>query len=192
MRKLIISPSNIVEFRPLAKDIPADRIMPYIQEAQQIDLKQLLGDALWLDFLNRFDVTADSKYADYQKLLVGSTYTYGTITLENPGLIGYMCYMTLARLYANNQISATKYGLVQKLNDQSQPLDAKAVQNAITELRSNALALQVDIIKFLSTNGTLYPLYAYQTGAAQGQNGAKFFDLNDSGNPYNGRTLNSF
>lgn len=192
MRKLIISPSNIYEFRPLAKDIPADRIMPYIQEAQQIDLKQLLGDALWLDFLNRFDVSADSKYAVYQQLLVGSTYTYGSVTLENPGLIGYMSYMTLARFYANNQISATKYGLVMKLNDQSQPLDAKAVQNAITELRSNALALQNDIVKFLTANGTSFPLYVYQDGSALNQNGAKFFDLESTGPYYNGRTLTSF
>jgi hypothetical protein len=181
MKKLIISPTNILEFRPIAKSIPVERIVPYIAEAQQIDLKKLLGDALWLDFLTRFDNSVDSKYADYQKLLVGSTYTYGNITLENPGLIGYLSYMTLARFYANNQISATKYGIVQKLNEQSEQLDAKAIQNAITELRSNALALQTDIVKFLNTNGTLYPLYAYQDGAALGQNSAKFFDLNDNG-----------
>ena len=192
MRKLIIAPTNIYEFRPLAKDIPSDRILPYIQEAQQLDLKQLLGDALWLDFLTRFDQSLDAKYAAYQELLVGSIYTYGEIQIENPGLIGYMSYMTLARFYANNQVNATKYGLVQKLNDQSQPLDSKAVQAAITELRSNALALQVDIVKFLTNNGASFPLYTYSNGAALGQNGAMFFDPDNGNSRANGRTLTSF
>lgn len=194
MRKLIISLSDIAEFRPLAADIPIERINPYIQEAQQIDLKQLLGDALWLDFLTRFDNSDDSKFNDYQKLLSGTTYTYGNITIEHPGLIGYMVYMTLAKFYANNQINATKYGLVMKSADQSTPIDIKAIQMAITELRSNALALQVDIVKYLTTNGALFPLYVYQDGSALGQTGVKFFDPDKDRNysRYNGRNINSF
>lgn len=191
--KLIISIENIYEFRPLAKDIPTDRILPYIREAQQYDLKQLLGDALYVDFLSRYDQTLDSMYTAYQELLNGKNYVSGTITIEHPGLIRYMAYSTLARFYNNNQINAVKYGLVQKLGEQSQQLDTKAVQSAIAELRSNALSEQADIIKFLNANGTTYPLFAYNDGSALGQNGARFFDP-DEGNRsgYNGRTLTSF
>jgi hypothetical protein len=191
--KLLITQDTIKEFRPLSDGIPADRISFCIQEAQQFDLKRLLGDALYVDFLLRFDNNGDSKYAAYQDLLNGKSYTYGNISIEHPGLIGYMVYSTLVRLYNNNQINVTPYGLVQKVGDQSTPLDAKAIAIAVAELRSNALALQVDIVKYLTTNGTLYPLYAYQDGSALGQTGVKFFDsTNDRYGASNGRTLTSF
>lgn len=191
--KLLISIANISEFRPLSKNIPSDRITPYIQEAQQFDLKRLLGDALYLDFLTKFDQSGDPKYTSYQNLLNGVMYTYSQQTLEHPGLIGYLSYSTLVRFFNNNHINATKYGLVQKDNDQSTPLDFRAVAAAVAELRSNALAFQVDIIKYLTTNGTLYPLYAYQDGSALGMTGVKFFDPDDNrSSAANGRTLTSF
>jgi hypothetical protein len=191
--KLLISVSNISEFRPMAKEIPADRITPYIQEAQQFDLKRLLGDPLYLDFLAKFDSSVDPQYTNYQNLLNGVNYTYGNLTLANPGLIGYLSYSTLVRFYNNNQINATRYGLVQKTNDQSQPLDWKAIAVAVAELRSNALAFQEDIIKYLMANASSFPLYAYQDGSALGQTGVKFFDLNSDNYPaQNGRTLTSF
>jgi hypothetical protein len=191
--KLLISIENLKEFRPLSSDIPEERLVPYMQEAQQLDLKRLLGDVLFVDFLAKFDVSADPKYNDYQDLLKGKTYSYGGQTYQHPGLIGYLSYMTLARYYNNAQINPTKFGLVQKNNgDQSTPLDPKTVAASVAELRSNALALQVDIIKFLSTNGTTYPLYNFQDGSALGQTGVRFFDLDDRGNAGNGRTLTSF
>ena len=192
-QKLLISIQNIADFRPLSKDIPQDRITPYIMEAQRFDLKKLLGDALYVDFLAKFDASGDPQYNNYQALLNGGSYTYGTLTLENPGLIGYLAYSTLVRFYNNNQINATKYGLVSKNNgDQSQPLDFKAIAVAVAELRSNALAFQADIVKYLSANGTLFPLFNYADGSALGQTGVKFFDPNnDNYGTQNGRTLTS-
>lgn len=191
--KLIITIENIKEFRPIAESIPPARIIPYIQEAQQLDLKRLLGDPLYLDFMNRFDNSADGKYTAYQQLLNGVDYTYGTLTLNHPGLIGYMVYMSLARFMVNNPINITKYGAVQKTTDHSDPVDPKTMAAAVAELRSNALALQVDIIKFLTTNGTTYPLYNYQDGSALGETGVKFFDPDNSQQSRsNGRTLISF
>jgi len=191
--KLIITLQNIKEFRPFSEDIPEARILPYIQEAQQLDLKRLLGAPLYVDFLAKFDSSLDSMYTAYQNLLKGTTYTYGQTTVEHPGLIGYLAYCTLARFFGNNNINITKFGLVQKLNDQSQALDPAIMAGAIAELRANALALQAEIIQFLYTNGTTYPLYNYQDGSAQGQTGAKFFDPDmPSRAATNGRTLISW
>lgn len=188
--KLLITIQNIKEFRPTSEGIPAERIQPYIQEAQQFDLKRLLGDPLYVDFMARYDNAGDGKYAAYQDLLNGKNYTVGGITYEYPGLRGYLAYMSLARFFNNNQVNVTKYGLVTKSGEGSEPLDWKAVAVAVAEIRSNALALQVDIQKYLRSDPTNYPLYTYQDGSASGQTGVKFFDPDDAaGVRPNDRTL---
>lgn len=190
--KLLITIDNIKEFRPIAEAIPQDRILPYIAEAQLFDLKPLLGPALYLDFMNRYDVSADSKYAVYQDLLNGKDYTFGGQTLNHPGLIGFLVYFALARFYVNNPINVTRYGITQKRDQDSDPVDPRVLTNAVAELRSIGLAYQADIVKFLSANGTSYPLYNFQDGSALGQTGVKFFDPDDSSGSRNGRTLTSY
>jgi hypothetical protein len=189
--KFVITIDNIREFRPIARQITPDRILPYIQEAQQLDLKRLLGDALFLDFLTKFDdSTQGATYTAYQNLLNGVNYTYGGNTIEHPGLIGYMAYSTLARFFANNQVNATSFGIVQKNWEGSEPVSGEVLRSTITELRSNALALRSDIEKFLSSNPTLYPLFSPDGSVVL--NGPLFFDPdNDSLYHRSGRTLES-
>lgn len=188
--KLLINLANIREWRPIATQIPADRINPYIQEAQQFDLKQLLGDALYADFLAKYDVSGDPQYANYQALLKGGTYTYGAVTLENPGLIPFLVYMTLARFYNNNQVNATRYGLVSKLAEESEAVDWRGIAAAVAELRANARAFADDLTKFLGTMQTSYPLFNRRTdGGPMEGGGVKFFDPDDTNDlTGNGRT----
>lgn len=187
--KLLINLANIREWRPIATQIPADRINPYIQEAQQFDLKQLLGDALYVDFLAKYDVTGDPQYANYQALLKGGTYTYGGVTLENPGLIPFLVYMTLARFFNNNQVNATRYGLVNKLVDESEVVDWRGIAAAVAELRANGRAFADDLTKYLDNNPTLFPLYNRRTdGGPMEGGGVKFFDPDDTNFTGNGRT----
>lgn len=177
--KLVITLDEMREFRPISKGIDAGRIQPYIQEAQQFDLKRLLGDPLYVDFMAKFDVAGDPQYANYQTLLKGTSYTYNNTSIEHPGLIGYLSYHALARFFNNNQVNAVKYGLVVKETDQSTPIDWKVIAASVSELRSNALALQADIQKYLRYNPALYPLYQYNDGSASGQTGPRFFDPDD-------------
>jgi hypothetical protein len=189
--KLIITIDNIREFRPLARTIDPARIQPYIQEAQQIDLKQLLGPALYLDFYTKYDDSSQgATYTAYQELLKGKTYTYGGKSIEHPGLIGYLVYSALARFMPNNQVNATSFGVVMKDWEGSTAVDANMMRQVVTELRSNALAFKADIEKFLSSNPTNYPLYAPSDGSFN--NGPMFFDPdNDQMYHRSGRTLDS-
>jgi hypothetical protein len=190
-QKQLITIEQIRQFRPASKSIPADRITPYIYEAQQHDLKPLLGDALYYDFMTRYDQSADPKYSAYQDLLNGVAYQYGNITIEHPGLTAFLVYFTLSHFYVNNQVNVTPFGLTTKKTDESDPVDAKMMANAIAELRAIALSYQADIVKFLTTKGAVYPLYNYQDGSALGNVSVKFFDPDDNRNPGNGRTLTS-
>ncbi len=192
MKKLIITIDNIREFRPLPASMQAARILPYIQEAQQIDLKNLLGDALYLDFMTKFDDSAQgATYTAYQDLLNGKSYSYAGQNVEHPGLVGFMAYSALARFFANNQVNATSFGVVQKEWEGSTPVSSDMIRQTVTELRSNALALRADIEKYLTANSTTYPLWAPKDGPVT--NGAMFFDPDDEQmKAANGRDLISW
>lgn len=191
MNKLCFTIDNIREFRPIAKTITSERVTPYMKEAQQIDLKELLGDALYLDFMTKFDDSNQgATYTAYQELLKGKIYMYGGRSIEHPGLIGFLAYSALAHFFANNQINATSFGIVQKDWEGSTPVDAATLRQTITELRSNALAFKADIEKFLSANSVTYPLYS--PGDTMPGNGPMFFDPdNDTLYHRSGRTTES-
>ena len=188
--KLLITRDNIREFRPLPKSMEPARILPYIQEAQQLELKRLLGDAFYLDFMTNYD-NASVTYDKYRDLLNGKTYSYGGNTIEHPGLTGFLAYHTLAKFINNNQVNATSFGVVVKEWEGSKPVESASIRQVVTELRSNALALQADIEKFLSANASTYPLWA-PTGPVPAS-GAMFFDPDDDNRQAaNGRDLISW
>lgn len=156
--KQLISITDLKVYRPIG-DLTEDRALPYIVEAQQIDLRSILGDSLYVDFMTRVDVTADSKYAVYQELLKGKNYTYSGTVYEHPGLIGYLAYMSLAKIYAGNSINVTKYGVTQKKQEDSEPVSREIILQEVNALRSMGMAMQAQIILFLQRNPVAYPLF---------------------------------
>lgn len=184
--KQLISITDLKVYRPIG-DITEDRALPYIVEAQQIDLKQLLGDALYIDFMTRVDVTADSKYTAYQELLKGKNYTYSGTVYEHPGLIGYLAYMTLAKLYAGNSINVTKYGVTQKKQEDSEPVSREVIMQEVNALRAMGMAMQSQIILFLQRNQSTYPLF--DSGGAGSLNPSFGFFDPDRSTGNNGRSI---
>ena len=57
--KLLLTIDDIAKYRPASEGIPVERINPYIQEAQEIDLCTVIGQVLYADFLAKFDQTGD-------------------------------------------------------------------------------------------------------------------------------------
>lgn len=175
--KLIITIDDIARFRPMSKLIPNERITPFIRESQVQDLLPVLGDTLFYDFVNKFDNPSDGSYSIYQDLLQGKIYTpsgYASSVIYS-GIIPMLSYFTLARYYQNAQVNATSYGVVQKNTEYSTSISNQSVQNSADYLRSLGISFQDGVIKFLSDNQTIYPLY--QTGKKSVQNdiGVKFF-----------------
>lgn len=191
--KILITKQHLDEFRPISGFIDIDRINPYIQEAQSFDLKQLLGPALFVDFMAKYDNDGlGAIYTAYQNLLKGSTYTVSGRTYEHPGLIGFLVYCTLARFYNGQQTNVTRYGLVGLQGEGMTPLDARAVAAEVAQLKANALSFAEEIRDFLAANASTYPLYSSVNDMTIGGNGAMFFDLNDNPTPgvnTNNRTI---
>jgi len=177
MDSLIISFDDILLYRPAAKEIPQGRIEPFIGEAQMHDLRPILGEALYYDFINKFASTLDPMYVAYQDLLNGSSWSYNGYTKQNYGLKPIVAYYALARFSANNQINVTRYGVTSKVNPQSEPVSEIALRNYVQELKSVAISYQEQTLQFLRENETTYPLYAQAIGQPLIKTSLKIFSI---------------
>ena len=164
----IITIQDIKEYRPLAQ-LDAQRVDPYIAEAQENDLRPALGDVLYYDFITNIDT------AKYRELLNGKTYMKGTYNIFFPGIKPMLCYHALALITQNNSINITSYGVVQKRVDGSEPLDQRTLGALVTELRDVANSYQSRVIEFLRDNPTTYPLFNVSNQKDEAEFGLNFF-----------------
>ncbi len=164
----LITIEDIKEVRPVAQLDPK-RVDPYITEAQENDLRPILGDALFYDFVTN---SSNTKYLD---LLKGKVYTKGGYTISFPGVKPMICYFALARITHNNAINLTSYGVVQKEMNGSQPVDQRLIGAMVTELRDVANSYQSRLIDFLKYNETTYPLFNASSNKDEQEFGLNFF-----------------
>lgn len=178
MDKLFINIDDIKRFRPIGKEIPPERVNPFIFEAQHNDLQPVLTPVLYKDFADKFDNTGDPMYTAYQELLTGKNYTpsgkQGDIIYE--GIIPMLVYFSLARFYENNAINITRFGIVQKSNAESEAVSQQALTAQIETLRANGIAYQNKVVQFIQDNITSYPLYEGRSETVN-RTGIKFFDV---------------
>jgi hypothetical protein len=173
IEKPLISQDDVKKFFSLA-EIPDGRFDPHILRAQELDLKPVLNDALYYDFITKVDDTNDDMYADYQTLLLGGAYIYDGQTIEFPGIKPMLCSYAMARFLPANPINITRYGVVTKVNPQSAPVDPAALRLLVNQINSDGLAYQTQVTKFLSQNVATYPLYNTSGGAVR-TTGVKMF-----------------
>lgn len=166
----LITVVDIAKYRPLAADIPADRIETYIKEAEVIDLQDVLGSKLYYDFKANLSVTK------YDELLNGKDYAVDGVTITYDGLIPMLSYFALARFTPNSGNFNSATGYVKKKTDYSEPISAGEIAAMVSELRSIALAYKEKVRAFIIQHPTEYPLYnGYGEGLTT--TGVKFFDL---------------
>jgi len=135
-------------------NISDSRLNVAIQEAQDSDLKQMLGYAMYYDMLKNHSAT---KYTD---LLNGKEYTdVNGYTVEFRGLKYALLYWTYARILNANQITLTSHGVVQKRSDYSDQVDLKAISNAVNDKRSFALVYWQEVERYINSNLTTYTLW---------------------------------
>ncbi len=164
----LVTIQDIQEIRPLAQ-LDVKRVDPYITEAQENDLRPVLGDALFYDFITNY---AAAKYRD---LLNGKTYTKDGYSIFFPGVKPMLCYFALARITQNNAINLTSYGAVQKTVQGSEAVDARILGALVTELRDVANSYQSRVVEFLQNDPTTYPLYNATSSKSESSFGLNFF-----------------
>lgn len=168
LKNVTITLADIKALHPTA-EIDGTMLEPHIQKAQDLDLKPVLGDVLYYDFMNKFLVTGDAMYANYQLLLNGTSYTYGGETIYYEGIKPYMVCKTLVRLATAQPAQLTRYGFVTKIVNGSQPVDNDAIKRFINGQNSDAQTYQNSICQYLNNNTTTFTKFkGEQTSSTTG------------------------
>lgn len=153
----LITVADFAPYRALNLNQVQARVLdPFIAEAQEFDLKPLLGSAFYKDIV---DNIGDTKY---QELLKGKTYTNDRDeTVEFQGLTAALVYYTYARYVENKPIVDTKHGVVRKKTNFSEPVDDKTLARKVGQARSGGVSYWRDVEDFLNINAnrTVYPLW---------------------------------
>lgn len=155
MNDVLITKEDFEGVRHISKNIDfTQRVLPYAKEAQNFDLRPYLGDALF------YDLMKNQTLEKYQDLLNGKEYqdTNGN-TIWFDGIKEALAYYAMARFRGNQQISDTNFSVVIKTNEFSEPVSDKTIVRTATELKSAANALMYDVVKYIKTNISNYPLY---------------------------------
>lgn len=154
----LITISDFADYRAISTNVnDVKRLDPYIAEAQEFDLKALLGQYLYDDFVKNITNTI------YQSLLNGKEYTdtsgYNVIY---KGIKPVLVYYAYSRFLANDNIKSTASGFVIKRQDEySEPISEKTMSRLIQQAESSALSYFEGVKKFLNDNYSIYPLWKY-------------------------------
>lgn len=132
----------------------------FVIEAQLLDIKNWLTDALLLEIIGQSETLPTTVTAENQKLLDGGTYIYNSKTYYFQGLKNCIAYYAFARFTNRTSFNYTQAGIVVKDSDYSTPITDKVMQRLETEARLTAEAIKCEIILYLNRNYDLYPLWA--------------------------------
>ena len=131
----------------------------FVMEAQLLDVKNWLTDALLLEIIRQSETLPTTVTAENQKLLDGGTYIYNSKTYYFQGLKNCIAYYAFARFTNRTSFNYTQAGIVVKDSDFSTPVTDKVMQRLETEARLTADAIKCEIILYLNRNYDLYPLW---------------------------------
>ncbi len=153
---LLLTADELRAFRPLSATLDATaRLEPYLREAQHVDLRPILGEALYADLI------ANSADAKYVTLLDGETYTNPAGNSQRfEGIKPLLAYYAYARFVAFQGVHVTPHGVVRRSGDHSEPVADGTRQRLETQARAMATAYLEGLRDFLDANPTDYPLWS--------------------------------
>lgn len=152
---LLLTATDFAPYRELSPNIDdATRLNPYIAQAQQFDLKPLLGE---LFYQNLTDNPATTENA---LLLSGGSYTYNGNTYCFAGLKAALVFYAYSRFIDNQNVNITRFGVVYKNNPEvSERVDEKTLQRLVLQARDQAMGYWIECEQFLKRNPSQYPLW---------------------------------
>lgn len=146
--------------RPIGQ-IADDKLDAFISEAEQLHIKPILGDELFLELLNEVDIKdEEKKNAIKQTLLNGGTYYINKGTDREricsfTGLKVTISYFVYAQNLMVGDIESTRFGSVFKDNDYSTRLSSKERSNAYNNTMEIANAYLGECVDYCKANGLI-------------------------------------
>ena len=133
------------------------QLTPQILEAQDFDLRPILGDEFYFALVEDFE--ASPSLTTYGDLFNGCTYTFGGKEYTQEGIKAFLVYASYARYSANSSVIATATGFVHKANQYSEHVSEKTVSRLVEQARSGSQVYADRFMLYLDRNRALYPLW---------------------------------
>lgn len=149
----LIDKTDILKFREISKSVRDAKINPYIDDAQNLDLRPMLGRKLYFDLVEN---RTDPKYI---KLMEGGVYQFKGEDYYFAGLERVLSILTYARYILFGSGSDTPFGYVNKSGTDSTPVPVSTKRDIYTEDRRAASEYFQDVANFLDRNPEDYPLW---------------------------------
>lgn len=163
---LLISRPDFEPYKALSANMnTVKNLDAYILEAQEMDLKPLMGREIYIDLLDDFE--ASPSLAIYDDLFNGLSYTYLDKKYKHAGLVPVLCYFTYARFLLNANGHSTEFGIVKKKTEDSEAVSDSEIARRVSQARAGAMAYWEDVRIFLNHYKDTYTLW--QSSADHGQ-----------------------
>lgn len=165
----LITKEQFDAFKLITANIAAGKFASYLNEAQEFDLRPLLGTELYIDLQD--DAVASPPFGLYADLMNGSTYTKATRKFKHEGIVAVLSYYVYSRYLMDTGVVSTPFGVVQKTNDFSQPTSEKTIARKISQAQSGAKAYWERVQRYIIDNKTdsFLELYRCATTNTTGQ-----------------------
>ncbi|WP_116790148.1 DUF6712 family protein [Flavobacterium psychrotrophum] len=139
----------MARYKQLAKTTHDDKLNEQILDAQLLDLQPLIGESLFNKIL-----AAPQEFDD---LLEGGIYEHEGISYTNYGLKMVLCYYAYARYMMFSSAVDTPFSVVEKLSDNSRPVEPLAKKTIYNLNRETAQQVWGNVKNYLIR--TLQPDY---------------------------------
>lgn len=155
---ILLTLSDFLTITSISASLNGDKkLLPYVGEAQQFDLKEVMGSAFYLDLVKDFEGSPQlQKYSD---LWNGSEWICNGKTYRHEGLKTVLIYFSYSRYILNSSQQETAFGIVLKQEQNSEYVSEKTILRKADNAKSGAFAYMDDVIRFLNDNSTDYPLW---------------------------------
>jgi hypothetical protein len=154
---ILITKEDFKSIRKISTNVDLSKLNPYILEAQELDLKPILGQELYYDLIEDFNESPS--LVKYYDLFHGSSYTCGSSKRTHNGLIPVLCYFAYSRYALDAGITNTASGFKQKNSDYSENISEKSISRISDQARSAGAAYMNEVIEFLNNNKAEYPIW---------------------------------
>lgn len=128
----------------------SDKLERIIHEAEQVYIKPVIGNALYLSLIT------NPPQSQYDTLLDGGEFTYKGKRFQFEGLKAALAYYAYARS-AKSSIIPTRYGTVEKRSEYSSQASIQERQKIIRETFEVADRYLKDCVNYIAANPDIFP-----------------------------------
>ncbi|TRW22585.1 hypothetical protein FMM05_17040 [Flavobacterium zepuense] len=137
----LITRNDIARYKQIAKTPHDDKLNEQILDAQLLDVAPLIGESLFNKIV--------SSPQDHIDLLDGGIYEHDGISYTNYGLKMVLAYFAYARYIMFSSAIDTPFSVVEKLSDNSRPVEASARKTIYTLNRQAAQQVWDNVRNYL-------------------------------------------